>query len=79
MTQDDIYGSDEQRALLRRGRALFDILGQDPRYTYYGRTVGLATGTVRDLDHLTALAHGCRATPLSPWSPKRRLRPCMMG
>ena len=56
MTQDDIYGSDEQRALLRRGRALFDILGQDPRYTYYGRTVGLATGAVRDLDHLTALA-----------------------
>jgi hypothetical protein len=36
------FGSAAQRGLLQRGRDLFAILGDDPAYTYYGRTVGRA-------------------------------------
>lgn len=43
MTTDrsEYFGTDAQRALLARGRALFDIVRGDVRYSYYGRTVGL--------------------------------------
>jgi hypothetical protein len=53
---DEIYGSDDQRALLRRGRGMAALLGQDRRYSYYGRTVGLPGPEDGDLDHLAALA-----------------------
>jgi hypothetical protein len=38
---DELFGSDEQRALLRRGCAMAELLRQDPRFSYYGRTVGM--------------------------------------
>lgn len=49
------FGSPEQRAVLRRGRAMADLLANDPRFTYYGRTVGLATPEDGDLGQLAAL------------------------
>lgn len=39
---DEFHGSDAQQALLRRGRAMFDVTRDDPGLSYYGRTVGLA-------------------------------------
>ena len=39
MFQDQFFGSDTQQALLRRGRALFDLMRDDVRVSYYGRTV----------------------------------------
>lgn len=53
----DLFGNDEQRALLRRGRSLARLLRDDPRYTYYGRTVGLATPEDGDIGILADLAH----------------------
>jgi len=41
MVDREVFGSDGQRSLLRRGRALFDLVSGDPRFSYYGRTVGL--------------------------------------
>ncbi|MDU8912617.1 N-acetyltransferase [Aestuariicoccus sp. MJ-SS9] len=55
-TDDPYFGSPEQRALLRRGRALFEILKDEPGYTYYGRTVGLATPGDGGIARLAALA-----------------------
>ncbi len=52
---DENFGTDDQRAVLRRGQALATILKGDPRYTYYGRTVGLARPADGDLDQLAAL------------------------
>jgi len=37
----ECFGTDAQRSLLARGQSLFEILRDDPRFTYYGRTVGL--------------------------------------
>jgi hypothetical protein len=54
--RDEYFGSAEQQALLRRGRAMFDVVGHDPRFTYYGRTVGLATPADGSADMLAALA-----------------------
>lgn len=56
MAQDEVFGSDDQRAVLRRGRGMAELLGHNPRYTYYGRTVGLATPKEGDIDQLAALA-----------------------
>lgn len=53
---DEFFGSDDQRAVLRRARALAAVLGQDRRYSYYGRTVGLPGPEDGDIDHLAALA-----------------------
>ena len=58
MQQQELFGSDDQRALLRRGMAMARLIGNDPRYTYYGRTVGLVSfddGTLDDLIALTRL------------------------
>lgn len=41
MTQDTYFGTPEQQALLRRGRGLYDLLRDDPRLFYYGRTVAV--------------------------------------
>ena len=54
--RDEFFGSDDQRALLRRGRGLAAVLGPDRRYSYYGRTVGLPGPEDGDIDHLAALA-----------------------
>jgi hypothetical protein len=53
--KDEFFGSDDQRALQRRGRALAALLGQDRRYSYYGRSVGLPGPEDGDIDHLAAL------------------------
>ena len=53
---DEFFGNDDQRAVLRRGRGLAALLGQDKRYSYYGRTVGLPGPEDGDIDHLAALA-----------------------
>ena len=53
--KDEFFGSDDQRALLRRGRSLAALLGQDRRYCYYGRTVGLPGPEDGDIDQLAAL------------------------
>jgi hypothetical protein len=52
---DEVFGSAQQQAFLRRGRAMYDLLEHDPRYTYYGRGVGLATPDDGSLDRLAAL------------------------
>jgi hypothetical protein len=54
--KDEFFGSDDQRAVLRRGRGLAALLGQDRRYCYYGRSVGLTGPEDGDLDHLAAMA-----------------------
>ena len=54
--KDEFFGSDDQRALLRRGRGMAALLGQDRRYSYVGRTVGLTRPEDGDIDHLVALA-----------------------
>lgn len=54
--RDEFFGSDDQRAVLRRSRGLAAVLGQDRRYSYYGRTLGLTGPEDGDLDHLVALA-----------------------
>lgn len=53
--KDEFFGSDDQRALLRRGRSLAALLGRDSRYSYYGRTVGLPGPEDGDFDQLAAL------------------------
>jgi len=52
---DSFFGSEAQRDLLTRGRALFDLLRDDPRFTYYGRGVGLVSPEDGDFDLLLAL------------------------
>lgn len=53
--KDEFFGSDDQRAVLRRGRGLAALLGQDRRYSYYGRSVGLPGPEDGDIDLLAAL------------------------
>ena len=38
---DLFFGTDAQQSMLRRSRALFDLLSADNRLTYYGRGVGI--------------------------------------
>lgn len=52
----DYLGTEAQRALLKRGRAMFDAVGDDPDYTYYGRTVGLAMPEGAGITRLAGLA-----------------------
>ncbi len=58
MIQDEVFGTLEQQTVLRRGRALYDLLADNPDVTYYGRGVGTlrpdATGLAL-LDRLVAL------------------------
>lgn len=54
-TGPEYFGSQAQRALLTRGSAMYEILRDDPRYTYYGRTVGLAHADQEDVQRLVAL------------------------
>ena len=54
--RDAFFGSDDQRAVLRRGRAMAALLAGDARHSYYGRTVGLVGPDDGDIDRLAALA-----------------------
>lgn len=54
--REEFFGSDAQRAILRRGRGMAALLGQDARYSYYGRAVGLVGPEDGDLDQLASLA-----------------------
>jgi hypothetical protein len=56
MEKEEYFGDGDQQALLKRGRALSELLKHDKRFSYYGRTVGIATMEDGDLDTLTALA-----------------------
>lgn len=53
--QSDYFGSDAQIALLRRGRAAYDLYGQDQTLFYYGRTVGLVAPGPQAMDRLAGL------------------------
>ena len=58
MFKDAFFGSDAQQALLRRSRALFDMVSGDRRFSYYGRTIGLLRpdrGNMDDLERLVAI------------------------
>ncbi|MCC1494896.1 N-acetyltransferase [Cognatishimia sp. F0-27] len=55
MAENEVFGTDDQRALLLRGAEMARLLADDWRYTYYGRTVGLARPADGDLDRLIAL------------------------
>ncbi|MEL6689718.1 MAG: N-acetyltransferase [Pseudomonadota bacterium] len=39
----DYFGTDAQQEVLRRSRAVYGLMRNDPRCTYYGRSVGLCT------------------------------------
>jgi hypothetical protein len=54
--RNEFFGSDEQRAILPRGRGMATLLEQDARYSYHGRTVGLIGPEVGDIDQLATLA-----------------------
>ncbi len=46
-TEDELFGTPERVALIRRSMALWSLVGDDPRFAYYGRLVGLS-GPVAD-------------------------------
>lgn len=54
-TRDSIE-SEQQQAVLRRGRAMAALPGPDRRDSYYGRTVGLVLPEDGGIDDRTALA-----------------------
>lgn len=56
MEQEEFFGPDAQKTLLRRGRLMFEVARDDPRFTYYGRAVGLASPDDGAVDLLRALA-----------------------
>jgi hypothetical protein len=53
---NDYFGSDAQQDILRRGRNMYDVVGDGPQFTYYGRTVGLATPSDGSMKKLAGLA-----------------------
>ena len=54
--EDEIFGSEPQQTLLKRGQDTFALVRDDPRFTYYGRTVGVADHTDESNAILTSLA-----------------------
>ncbi len=56
MRPEEFFGSADQRSILKRGRALSEILRNDARFSYYGRTVGVASSLDGDLDLVATLA-----------------------
>ena len=57
MSNDDEYfGSPDQVALMKRSRALWLLLQDNPRYSYYGRLVGLSDPAEDTVEVLYALA-----------------------
>ena len=68
--EDTFFGTEPQQALLKRGQDMFALTRDDPRLTYYGRTVGCADlaeashQIVEALARLQGAAHyGCVADP----------------
>ena len=55
MIEEEYFGSDEQRSLLRCGRSMATLFKDNPNYSYYGRTVGLVRSSDGDIDKLAAL------------------------
>ena len=53
---DLFFGSEAQQALLKRGQEMFTLTKDDPRLTYYGRTVGFADHTPHSHAIVEALA-----------------------
>ncbi|SEM29281.1 hypothetical protein SAMN04488077_103287 [Roseovarius tolerans] len=51
----EVFGTEAQRALLTRGAYAYALLRDDPRFSYYGRTVGIATPESGDISLLSAL------------------------
>lgn len=49
------YGSRDQQAMARRGAQLFALIGDDPRFAWYGRNVTLADYHSSGLDTFEAL------------------------
>lgn len=47
---NEVFGSPEQQAMLRKGRALYDLVESNPATTYYGRGVGVVWGAPDALD-----------------------------
>lgn len=52
---DEHFGTEAQRALLARGCHAYALLRDDPRFTYYGRTVCLASPESGDMAMLASL------------------------
>lgn len=61
----EIFGTADQQAMLRRGRAAYALLKADPGLTYYGRMVGIARPEDGDLERFRALAQLVGATHYS--------------
>ncbi|MGX0876978.1 hypothetical protein ACSSV4_001662 [Roseovarius sp. MBR-154] len=51
----EVFGTEAQRALLTRGAYAYALLRDNPRFSYYGRTVGIATPESGDISLLSAL------------------------
>lgn len=63
--EHDYFGTDEQKSALRRGRAMYEVVKNDPRFAYYGRGVGIASPDLGSLAELKALARLQGATNYS--------------
>lgn len=55
--QEEYFGSDAQIAVLKRGRALFDLLHGDGRFSCHGRAVGLIRPKLKSRELIVHLAH----------------------
>lgn len=55
MMRNEFFGSDQQRAILRRGRGMAALLERDTRFSFSGRTVGLTSPEDGDIDQLATL------------------------
>jgi hypothetical protein len=53
---EELFGTEEQNALMRRGARLWRLLRDNPRFTYYGRLVALSEHGPDTPDILFALA-----------------------
>lgn len=52
---EEFFGTDQQKTLQRRSLAFFELTRGDPRFTYYGRGVGLVDYRAEDTPLLTDL------------------------
>ncbi len=56
MIEREFFGNEAQRALQRRGWALWTIVGDEPRFSYNGRVVGQHSIAMSDLPRVVAFA-----------------------
>lgn len=52
---DEYFGTPAQQDLVRRARALFEVVKDDPRFTYYGRGVGIVRREDCGIDLISAV------------------------